>query len=267
MERRIMTASIGTSRRDFLQAATLCATGPIASALASASPAPQGLAFELPLVSLPIAGSSMRFPVRRIYCAGRNYPMTAATQDYPPPVGHPDYFTKHRDTIVQSSSSVRYPPLTKNFQYEIEMVVALKSGGTDIEATQALDCVFGYCAGLDMTRRDLFVDARRDHQAWEIGKSFDQAAPCAAIHRVADVGHLSAGNISMVVNGKTTQNADLSQMIWNVAAIISSLSREVGLAAGDLIFTGTPGGYTAVVAGDRLVGHIDHLTDIVIEVA
>lgn len=261
-----MTASIGTSRRDFLQAATLCATGPIASALASASPAPQGLAFELPLVSLPIAGSSMRFPVRRIYCAGRNYPMTAATQDYPPPVGHPDYFTKHRDTIVQSSSSVRYPPLTKNFQYEIEMVVALKSGGTDIEATQALDCVFGYCAGLDMTRRDLFVDARRDHQAWEIGKSFDQAAPCAAIHRVADVGHLSAGNISMVVNGKTTQNADLSQMIWNVAAIISSLSREVGLAAGDLIFTGTPGGYTAVVAGDRLVGHIDHLTDIVIEV-
>jgi fumarylpyruvate hydrolase len=261
-----MTASIGTSRRDFLQAASLCATGPIASALASAPPASQGLAFELPVVSLPIAGSSMRFPVRRIYCAGRNYPMTAATQDYPPPVGHPDYFTKHRDTIVQSSSSVRYPPLTKNFQYEIEMVVALKSGGTEIEATHALDCVFGYCAGLDMTRRDLFVDARRDHQAWEIGKSFDQAAPCAAIHRVADVGHLSAGNISMVVNGKTTQNADLSQMIWNVAAIISSLSREVGLAAGDLIFTGTPGGYTAVVAGDRLVGHIDHLTDIVIDV-
>jgi fumarylpyruvate hydrolase len=261
-----MTASIGTSRRDFLQAASLCAAGPIASALASAPAASQGLAFELPVVSLPIAGSSTRFPVRRIYCAGRNYPMTAATQDYPPPVGHPDYFTKHRDTIVQSSSSVRYPPLTKNFQYEIEMVVALKSGGTDIEATQALDCVFGYCAGLDMTRRDLFVDARRDHQAWEIGKSFDQAAPCAAIHRVADVGHLSAGNISMVVNGKTTQNADLSQMIWNVAAIISSLSREVGLAAGDLIFTGTPGGYTAVVAGDRLIGHIDHLTDIVIEV-
>jgi fumarylpyruvate hydrolase len=262
-----MTESTDQSRRIFLQVATLCATGPMASSLASAHVAPHGLAFDLPVVSLPIAGSSLRFPVRRIYCAGRNYPMTAAAQDYPPPVGHPDYFTKHRDTIVQSATSVRYPPLTKNFQYEIELVVALKSGGSDIEATRALDCVFGYCAGLDMTRRDLFIDARRDHQAWEIGKSFDQAAPCAAIHRVADVGHLSGGTISMTVNGKTTQNADLSQMIWNVAAIISSLSQQVGLAAGDLIFTGTPGGYTSVVSGDSLVGHIDHLTDIVIEVA
>jgi fumarylpyruvate hydrolase len=267
MERQIMKESVGKTRRDFLQAATLCAAGPMASSLASAPIPSHGLAFELPVVSLPVVGSSLRFPVRRIYCAGRNYPMTAAAQDYPPPVGHPDYFTKHRDTIVQSASSVRYPPLTKNFQYEIELVVALKSGGTDIEAARALDCVFGYCAGLDMTRRDLFIDARRDHQAWEIGKSFDQAAPCAAIHRVSDVGHLSSGTISMTVNGKTTQNADLSQMIWNVAAIINSLSQQVGLASGDLIFTGTPGGYTSVVAGDSLVGHIDHLTDIVIEVA
>jgi fumarylpyruvate hydrolase len=262
-----MTETIGKSRRDFLHAATLCAAGPVAASLASEHVPSHGLAFELPVVSLPVAGSSVRFPVRRIYCAGRNYPMTANGQEYPPPVGHPDFFTKHRDAIVQNSSSVRYPPLTRNFQYEIEMVVALKSGGTDIAAGQALDCVFGYCAGLDMTRRDLFNDARRDHQAWEIGKSFDQAAPCAAIHRVADVGHLSSGAINMTVNGKTTQNADLSQMIWDVAAIISSLSQEVGLAAGDLIFTGTPGGYTSVVAGDKLVGHIDHLTDIAIEVA
>jgi fumarylpyruvate hydrolase len=262
-----MTETIVTSRRNFLQAATLCATSPMAASVASARVPSHELVFELPVVSLPIAGSSLRFPVRRIYCAGRNYPMTANGQEYPPPVGHPDYFTKHRDAIVQNASSVHYPTLTRNFQYEIEMVVALKSGGTDIAAGQALDCVFGYCAGLDMTRRDLFNDARRDHQAWEIGKSFDQAAPCAAIHRVADVGHLSSGAISMTVNGKTTQNADLSQMIWNVAAIISSLSQEVGLAAGDLIFTGTPGGYTSVVAGDKLVGHIDHLTDIAIEVA
>jgi fumarylpyruvate hydrolase len=262
-----MTSIIGRSRRDFLQAATVCATVPMATSLAAArAPAP-ALAFELPVVSLPVAGSSLRFPVRRIYCAGRNYPQTAAAQDYPAPVGHPDYFTKHRDSVVQNASSVRYPTLTKNFQYEIELVVALKSGGTNIQEPQALDCVFGYCAGLDMTRRDLFIDARRDHQAWEIGKSFDEAAPCAQIHRVADVGHISSGNISMTVNGTKTQNADLNQMLWNVAAIISSLSQEVGLSAGDLIFTGTPGGYTSVVSGDKLVGHIDHLTDITIAVA
>jgi fumarylpyruvate hydrolase len=195
-----VTETIRKSRREFLHAATLCATGPMASSLASAG---HGLAFDLPVVSLPVAGSSLRFPVRRIYCAGRNYPMTAAAQDYPPPVGHPDYFTKHRDTIAQNGSSVHYPPLTRNFQYEIELMVALESGGTNIEAGRALDCVFGYCAGLDMTRRNLFIDARRDHQAWEIGKSFDQAAPCAAIHRVADVGHLSRGAISMTVNGTT----------------------------------------------------------------
>lgn len=262
-----MTDIAGTSRRDFLRTAALCATGPVATSIAAARVPAHELAFELPVVSLPIAGSSLRFPVRRIYCAGRNYPQTAAAQDYPAPVGHPDYFTKHRDAIVQNRNSVRYPTLTKNFQYEIELVVALKAGGTDIEAAQALDCVFGYCAGLDMTRRDLFVDARREHQAWEIGKSFDQAAPCAQIHRVADVGHLASGNISMTVNGTKTQDADLKQMLWNVEAIISSLSREVGLAAGDLIFTGTPGGYTAVVSGDKMVGHIDGLTDIVIDVA
>jgi fumarylpyruvate hydrolase len=262
-----MTNIIGKSRRDFLQAATLCATGPMAATLASAAVPSPTLAFVLPVVSLPIARSNQRFPVRRIYCAGRNYPQTAAAQDYPAPVGHPDYFTKHRDTIVQNNSPIGYPTLTKNFQYEIELVVALKSGGTNIQAAQALDCVFGYCAGLDMTRRDLFVDARRDHQAWEIGKSFDEAAPCAEIHRVDDVGHLSSGHIGMTVNGKATQDADLSQMIWNVAAIISSLSQQVGLSAGDLIYTGTPGGYTSVVVGDRLVGHIDRLTDIVVTVA
>jgi fumarylpyruvate hydrolase len=264
-----MTNIIGKSRRFFLKAATVCAAGPMASALALArAPAPTGaLAFELPVVSLPIAGAKARFPVRRIYCAGRNYPQTAAAQDYPAPVGHPDYFTKHRDAIVQNGSSLRYPTLTKNFQYEIEMVVALKSGGVNIAPAQALDCVFGYCAGLDMTRRDLFVDARRDHQAWEIGKSFDEAAPCAQIHAVGEVGHLASGHIGMSVNGKTTQDSDLSQMIWNVAAIISSLSQQVGLSAGDLIFTGTPGGYTAVVPGDRLLGHIDHLTDIAVTVA
>jgi fumarylpyruvate hydrolase len=220
----------------------------------------------LPVTSLPVAGTDGRFPVRRIYCVGRNY--LAHIRE----LGHdereaPFFFAKANDMIVQNGAAIPYPSLTQNYHHEIELVVAMKSGGTDIPVDDALGHVYGYAVGLDMTRRDLQQAAAKKGQPWEIGKSFDQAAPCSAIFPASKVGHLNKGKIQLTVNCDKRQDSDLSKMLWNVQEIINHLSQQVGLAAGDLIYTGTPDGVGPVVRGDKMVGHIDALGDLSITIS
>jgi fumarylpyruvate hydrolase len=217
------------------------------------------------LVSLPVVGTGKRFPVRRIYCVGRNYleHIREHGNDESQP---PFFFAKHRDTIVPNGSEIAYPSLTNKYEYELEMVVAMKSGGVDIPENEALSHVYGYAVGLDMTRRDLQVASRKIERPWEIGKSFDESAPCSAVTPAEQCGHLAQGRIWLKVNGEIRQDGDLAQMIWDVPGVISRLSREVGIAAGDLIFTGTPGGVATVVPGDTMVGGVDGLEELTIKI-
>ena len=226
-----------------------------------ASDSNSGLVFSIPVVSLPVLGSGLRFPVRRVYCVGRNYleHIRELGNDEREP---PFFFAKHRDTIVQHGSEVAYPSLTSNYQHEIEMVVAMKSGGQNMKKEDALSHVYGYAVGLDMTRRDLQTISRKKEQPWEIGKSFEQSAPCSAVTPAEKSGHLSKGMIQLSVNGKLRQDGDLAQMIWNVPEIIAALSLQVGLDAGDLIFTGTPAGVAACAKGDKLLGSVDGLSEL-----
>jgi fumarylpyruvate hydrolase len=251
-------------RRTFVTTGAMGAAAATAGIAADASAAET--VFTVADISLPIVGSQQRFPVRRVYCVGRNYleHIRELGNDEREP---PFFFAKHRDAIVGNGSAITYPPLTKDFQHELELVVALKSGGRDIAQAQALTHVYGYAVGLDMTRRDLQTASRQKQQPWEIGKSFDQAAPCAAITPAERVGHLAKGRIWLEVNGKIRQDADLDLMIWKVPEIIAVLSTQVGLDAGDLIFTGTPAGVAAVVKGDRMVGGIAGLEQLTITVA
>jgi fumarylpyruvate hydrolase len=255
-------------RRDFVKTSAAAAAASAASVtgLAASGSTAAETVFELPDVTLPVVGSPQRFPVRRVYCVGRNYleHIRELGNDEREP---PFFFAKHRDAIVQNGSAIAYPGLTKDFQHELELVVALKSGGTGIARDQALSHVFGYAVGLDMTRRDLQTASRQKQQPWEIGKSFDQAAPCSAVTPVERVGHVAKGRIWLSVNGKIRQDADLDLMIWKVPEIIAVLSTQVGLAAGDLIYTGTPAGVAAVVKGDRMVGGIAGLEELTITVA
>jgi fumarylpyruvate hydrolase len=219
----------------------------------------------LPVPSLPVTGIDGRFAVRRIYCVGRNY--LAHIRE----MGHderepPFFFAKANDMLVQNGATISYPPLTQNYHHEIELVVAMKSGGLSLAIDDALNHIYGYAVGLDMTRRDLQQAAAKKGQPWEIGKSFDQAAPCSAIFPVSKVGHLNRGTIRLTVNGAERQNADLKMMIWNVPEIVYHLSQQVGLAAGDLIYTGTPDGVGPVISGDKMVGHIDGLGELSITV-
>ena len=230
---------------------------------AAAAPA---YAVALPeVISVPVRGTSARYPVRRIHCVGRNYldHIREMGGDEREP---PFFFTKHRDTIVQSGGTMAYPSLTHDLHHELELVVAMKSGGQDIPVDQALDHVFGYAVGFDMTRRDLQTACKNKKQSWEPGKSFEQSAPCGTIAPASQIGHPSKGAISLTVNGATRQGSDLSLMIWNVAEIIHHLSTQIGLGPGDLIYTGTPDGVGPVVRGDRMVGRIEGLDDLAIEV-
>jgi fumarylpyruvate hydrolase len=209
-----------------------------------------------PITTVPVIGGAA-FPVRRIYCVGRNYAAHAREMGHDPDREDPFFFMKPADAIVANNSEVPYPPMTKDYQHEIELVVALKTGGSNIPAEKALDCVFGYAVGLDMTRRDLQGEAKKAGRPWDFGKGFDHAAPCAAISPVSRVGHLDKkAAIWLEVNGKPRQKSDLSMLIWSVAETIAYLSRLVRLAPGDLIFTGTPEGVAAVVRGDLLGGMI-----------
>lgn len=207
------------------------------------------------------------FPVRRIYCVGRNYvehirEMKEADERDPP-----FFFQKPRDSIVQDGAVVPYPPLTSDFQFEGELVLAIGKPGRNVDADAALDHVFGYAAGIDLTRRDRQRDARDMRLPWEIGKSFDASAPCGTITPSAVGGHRLNGIITLSVNGQERQRGDLAQMIWNVPEIVMQLSRQVALATGDLIFTGTPAGVGAVVPGDEVEVVIEGLTPLRICVA
>jgi fumarylpyruvate hydrolase len=209
-----------------------------------------------PRPALPVHGSPKLFPVHRIYCVGRNYDEHAKEMGHDPGREPPFFFQKNADTLVMDGGVFPYPSKSKDVHHEIELVVALGSGGRDIAAADALSHVFGYAVGLDMTRRDLQGEAKKTGRPWEVGKAFEAAAPCSAIHRVADVLHPSKGDIWLEVNGEKRQSGDLSEMIWSVPEIIAHLSALFELKAGDLIYTGTPAGVGPVQRGDALKGGI-----------
>lgn len=219
-----------------------------------------------PQPSLAVVGTEARFPVHRIYCVGRNY-LAHVREMGNDERNPPFFFAKSNDMIVADGSSVPYPPLTGNYHHEVELVAAIGKGGADIPVESALGHVFGYAIGFDMTRRDLQQAAAKKGLPWEIGKSFDQSAPCGPIYPVAQVGHLQAGDIEITVNGQVRQHSDLNLMIWDVPNIISQLSQQVALQPGDLIYTGTPEGVGPVVAGDVMVGRIAKLGELTIKVA
>ena len=209
-----------------------------------------------PRAALPVAGSPKFFPVHRIYCVGRNYAEHAKEMGHDPSREAPFFFQKNADSLVLDGGVFPYPPKSKDVQHEIELVVALGSGGSDIAAKDALAHVFGYSVGLDMTRRDLQGEAKKAGRPWELGKAFEAAAPCSAIHRVGEIGHPAEGEIALDLNGANRQRGDLSQMIWSVPEIIAHLSGLFELKAGDLIYTGTPAGVGPVQRGDALNGSI-----------
>ena len=215
---------------------------------------------------VPIVGDARQFPVRRVYCVGRNYAAHAREMGKDPDKEPPFFFMKPADAVVPGGGDIPYPPGTSNYHHEIELVVALKSGGRRIPVAGALDHVFGYAVGLDMTRRDLQLASRDLGRPWDFGKSFDQSAPIGPLHPAAAVGHPAAGAITLAVNGDTRQKGDLADLIWSVPETISFLSDYYLLAAGDLIFTGTPAGVGAVVPGDRLTGRIDGLGELAVHI-
>lgn len=207
---------------------------------------------------LDIAGSDEKFPVRRIYCIGKNYvahiiEMNADERD--PPV----IFMKPRDALVRNGGEIPYPVFTNNFHYECELVVALKSGGYNIPEAEASGHIFGYAVGLDMTRRDHQAEALAKGLPWEVTKAFDKSAPVGPVTRVEDTGVMSSGHVRLKVNGETKQDADISLLIWKIDEIISKLSEQHELMAGDIIMTGTPAGVGAVVTGDVLECSVDGL--------
>jgi fumarylpyruvate hydrolase len=210
-----------------------------------------------PIPSVEIAGSRQRFPVHRIYCVGRNYAdhVKEMGSDIKEP---PVFFTKPADAIVASGVAVPYPPRTENFHYEVELVIAIGGSGRNIAAAQALDHVFGYAVGNDLTRRDLQGASKKKGQPWDTGKAFDASAPIGAI-RPASLGHVKRGSISLKLNGETKQQSDIGEMIWSVPDIIAELSTLFALRAGDLIYTGTPAGVGPLKAGDKIECHIDDL--------
>ncbi|MET0291637.1 MAG: fumarylacetoacetate hydrolase family protein [Steroidobacteraceae bacterium] len=207
--------------------------------------------------SLPIKGSSERFAVRRIYCVGRNYADHVREIGGDPSREAPFFFAKPGDAVVQNGGEVPYPPRTGNLHHEVELVVAIGRGGAQIGVADALDHVFGYAVGNDLTRRDLQAQQRDRGQPWEISKGFDHSAPLTAIHPVSLVGNPPTANIWLEVNGAKRQAASLSQMVWSVAEIVAELSTFFRLEPGDLIFTGTPAGVGPLKPGDRIRAGID----------
>ena len=219
-----------------------------------------------PQAALQITGSSELFPVRRIWCVGRNYleHIKEMGQDEREP---PFFFAKPADAIVHDGGTVPYPPLTSDLHHEVEMVVALKSGGRNIAKEKALDCVWGYGVGIDLTRRDLQLQAREQGRPWDWGKGFDLSAPIAPLRPVSEVGHPNAGRIWLAVDGALKQDSDISKLIWPVADIISICSQSMALQPGDIIMTGTPEGVGPVQRGQVMTGGIAGLGEIRIPIA
>jgi fumarylpyruvate hydrolase len=227
------------------------------------------LAIEAPaLHTLAIAGRDERFPVSRVFCVGRNYAAHAREMGKDPDRELPFFFMKPANAVVDASTptSVPYPPKTRNYHHEIELVLAIGRGGSDIAIANALEHVYGYAVGLDMTRRDLQLDARDKGRPWEFGKSFAKSAPIGALHRAQDIGHPAAASIIVTVNGQPRQSSDINKLIWSVAECVAYLSEYEALEPGDIIMTGTPEGVNAVVAGDRMRGEIQGLGAIDVQV-
>jgi len=226
--------------------------------------------FAVPAVTIPIVGDTDVFPVRRIYCIGRNYAAHAIERGSDPTREPPFFFQKPTDAIqnvaIGKVADHPYPLLTKNYHHEVELVAVLKSGGTNIPPEKALDHVYGYALGLDMTRRDLQNGMAAEKKPWEIGKSFDHAAVLGPIHPVAKVGHLTKGAISLAVNGTVRQDSNLDRMTWSVAEQISKLSEAFELKAGDIIYSGTPENVGPVVKGDVLLCKLEGLPDMSIRI-
>ena len=212
--------------------------------------------------ALPVVGSDALFPVHRIYCVGRNFADHAVEMGSDPSKEPPFFFQKNPDTLVHSGATISYPPMTKDLHHEVELVVALKSGGENIPVEKALDHVFGYAVGLDLTRRDLQAEAKKTGRPWEIAKAFEDGAPCSAVVPAGIVGHPSAGRIFLKINNEVRQNGNLNQMIWKVPEMIATLSTLFRLVPGDLIFAGTPGGVGAVQRGDVLEGGVEGVGEI-----
>jgi len=213
-------------------------------------------------VSIPVAGSTLRFPVRRVYCLGLNYAAHTRETGQDPGEKPPLMFMKPTDAIVPGGGDVPYPSKTTDLHYEIEFVVAIGSGGSAIPEARALDHVYGYSVGLDMTRRDLQLEAMKQQRAWIKGKSFDYSAPCAAIQPANQIGHPINGRIWLELNGELRQQSDISKMIWNAAKGVSVLSEYFRLEPGDIIFTGTPEGIGQVQRGDELHGGVEGVGEI-----
>ena len=219
------------------------------------------------LPSLAIFGSSERFPIRRVFCVGRNYAAHAREMGSNPDREPPFFFTKPADAVVPAEGALPYPPATQDLHHEIELVVALRSGGADIPADEALAKVWGYGVGLDLTRRDLQSVAKENGRPWDMAKGFDASAPCSPLRPVSSFGHPSEDAcIRISVNGTVRQEGTLDEMIWPIPDIIAHLSRLVTLAPGDLIFTGTPSGVGALVPGDRVHGEIAGVDELDLEV-
>ncbi|SFZ81532.1 fumarylpyruvate hydrolase [Devosia enhydra] len=227
---------------------------------ALAVPAPQP-------VLVPVAGSDARFPVRRIYCIGRNYADHAREMGHDPDREPPFYFMKSADMVVLEPEAFRYPVQSKDVHFEVELVVAIGAEGTDVPVERALDLVFGYAVGLDMTRRDRQGEAKKLGRPWEVGKAFEGSAPLGTIVPVAKAGHPAKGAITLEVDGAQRQSGDLSEMIWSVPELIAELSRHYRLMPGDLIFTGTPAGVGAVERGQTMTGIVEGVGRISFKVA
>ena len=223
-----------------------------------------------PVATVAVQEAAARVPVRRILCVGRNYAAHSREMGSDPEREPPFFFQKPTDAIqnvkIGEVADHAYPSLTKNYHYEVELVAALKSGGTNIPKEKALDHVFGYSVGLDMTRRDLQRAMGDEKKPWEIGKSFDHAAPIGPIHPVEKVGHFTKGSISLAVNGNIKQKADLADMMWSVAEQIAKLSEAFELFPGDIIYSGTPENVGPVVRGDVILCKIDGLPDMSVKI-
>ena len=219
-----------------------------------------------PQPTLPVAGTDLLFPIHRIYCVGRNYAEHAIEMGHDPNREAPFFFQKNPDTIVNSGEVFPYPPASKDVHHEIEMVVAIGTGGKDIPLEHALKHVYGYAVGLDMTRRDLQGEAKKLGRPWEVGKAFEASAPCSALVPASEIGHPDHGAVWLDINGERRQTGDLNQLIWKVPEMITYLSGLFELKAGDLIYSGTPAGVGAVKRGDHLVGGVDGIGTIDVKV-
>ena len=259
-------------RRHFFQGSAAAAAASLAGCASTGTLGMGGSkpVFQVADTYIPVAGSGDAFPVRRIYCIGRNYAAHAREMGSDPNREPPFFFQKPTDAIQNVAPGTvadhPYPTLTKNYHYEVELVAALGKGGRNIPVASALEHVWGYTLGLDMTRRDLQRAMGDEKKPWEIGKSFDHSAPIGPLFPVSQVGHFTQGAIWLKVNGQTKQNANLNQMIWSVAEQISKLSEANELFPGDIIYSGTPENVGPVVRGDLIEIHIDKLPNLSVKI-